>query len=111
MGIIHVEQAMQMLEESENKITFLLGEIEKKNTKIASLETDLIHARRVADERQEIIDSLKKAIEFYAVQDNWENDTLDIGVGNIEIPNSSQCCVDGGEIARNIIGEINAARL
>lgn len=47
------------------------------------------------------------ALEFYADESNYDNDTL--YVSGAEIPNSSHCAVDRGEIARVAIARANGA--
>ena len=51
----------------------------------------------------EMIDELLAACEFYADEGNYENDTLYIN--GKEIPNSSYCKIDGGDVARAAIAE------
>jgi hypothetical protein len=45
---------------------------------VYSLETDLIQARRVAEERQEIIKNLSIALHFYAEKNNWSGALDDV---------------------------------
>jgi len=53
-------------------------------------------------------DRLREALEFYANADNWRNDTVDIGVSEQEIPQTSECHSDRGRIARAAL-ELEAA--
>ena len=45
------------------------------------------------------LDEARKVISFYADKNNWKNDFVDIGVGNIDIPDSSQGANDKGKTA------------
>ena len=49
------------------------------------------------------VKQLRAACEFYADEGNYENDTLYIN--GKEIPNSSYCKIDGGDIARAAIAK------
>ena len=46
------------------------------------------------------IEGLEKVLLFYSNEDNWENDVVDIGVGNMAIPHSSEAARDEGKVAR-----------
>lgn len=43
-----------------------------------------------------------EALAFYAIEANWKNDSVDIGVGNQEIPESSEVAQDQGRRAREV---------
>ncbi len=45
----------------------------------------------------------EKLLTFYADESNWVNDVVDIGVGNQEIPETSQAAGDAGHAARNFL--------
>jgi hypothetical protein len=51
------------------------------------------------------IEVLEKALLFYSNEDNWENDVVDIGVGNMAIPHSSEAARDEGKVARAALKE------
>jgi len=51
-------------------------------------------------------DELLEVLEFYADKENWVNGAVDIGVGDMEIPGSSECDNDGGRLAREIVTRI-----
>lgn len=43
---------------------------------------------------------LEETLQFYGDESSYENDTVDIGVGEMPIPLSSRVDIDGGQIAR-----------
>ena len=43
---------------------------------------------------------MTEALEFYADDNNYRSDTVDIGLGSQEIPNSSDIAYDEGQLAR-----------
>jgi len=49
---------------------------------------------------------LRKAIEFYANSKNWENNVVDVGVGNLEESLSSEVARDYGRIAKQALAEV-----
>jgi hypothetical protein len=51
------------------------------------------------------IEGLEKSLLFYGNEDNWENDVVDIGVGNMAIPHSSEAARDEGKVARAALKE------
>lgn len=49
-------------------------------------------------------DKLRGALEFYADESAWCNDAVDIGVGDMEVPGSSEAANDRGRRARDALG-------
>lgn len=60
---------------------------------------------RLVEARQER-DELLAACEFYADDSNWEDDIIDIGVGNQDMPGSSECDGDRGRVAKAAIAKV-----
>ncbi len=48
-------------------------------------------------------DRYRAALSFYADQKHWENNQIDIGVGNTEEPQSSQVAMNHGHIAKQAL--------
>ena len=48
------------------------------------------------------------ALKFYADERNWKNNEVDIGVGNLEEPNSSEAYADHGLRAKQALADADA---
>lgn len=52
------------------------------------------------------IERLENALEFYATSENWKNNVVDIGVGSLPEPESSEVACDHGYIAKQALKEL-----
>ncbi len=67
------------------------------------LRKDIERLVAMVKSRDQEIEGLRVALEFYANDKNWENDSVDIGVGVQEIPGSCEVNADGGRRAKDVL--------
>lgn len=70
----------------------LQAEVQCLTEKLAEVEAE-------RDQLKNQLTRYRAALGFYADSKNWENNTVDIGVGNLEEPQSSEIYQDQGHIA------------
>jgi hypothetical protein len=59
--------------------------------------------RATVEEQARVVGRLREALKFYAAEESWIEDAVDIGVGIQTIPDTSLIDQDGGRMARQAL--------
>ena len=88
-------------EKTQSEVARLTKEMSTLS-EMARTTAQMLHEEETENDRlTECIAAVRRALAFYAEEKNWENDWVDIGVGNQSIPDSSAAAMDSGAVARS----------
>ncbi len=93
---LEASNATISLQAAVMKLEFAKCDLEAQ---VRNLEEYMLKGVAFRDALYEQLCRAKEGLSFYAEDKNWNNDVVDIGVGEQGIPDSSECARDAGKIA------------
>jgi hypothetical protein len=71
------------------------------------IRPDVLRERCKTEAALRVLRQAREALKFYADTSHWKNDVIDIGVGNMDYPGTSEADNDGGRIADAALAAID----
>lgn len=93
-----LDELQDKIERLEKENDMLDGKSEFKPCRVSCLKEKI--------KLQRVLSCAEEALTFYATTQNWEGNVVDIGVGNIQEPESSEIARDHGDIAREALADM-----